>query len=164
MTTLSLDNNHISTIDPIAFRGIPRLRKLRLQNNVLRIIKRELFASLTSLTELDLENNRISTIEAQSFSGLANLRQLNLVGNRLPKLEDIMMRYPSTLNAMYLDHNKLVSFHTETFSGQVMYLNDISKAIIDDVTMIYNFIIYVVLFLIKRLHLFADHSGDLISV
>ena len=119
MTSLSLDNNHIGNIDPIAFQGIPKLRKLHLQNNVLRTIKRQMFASLTSLTELDLRNNRISNIEAQSFSGLANLRELNLLGNRLPKLDDIMMRYPSTLNAMYLDQNKLVSFHRETFSGQV---------------------------------------------
>ena len=119
MTSLSLDNNHIGNIDPTAFQGIPKLRKLHLQNNVLRTIKRQMFASLTSLTELDLGNNRISNIEAQSFSGLANLRELNLLGNRLPKLDDIMMRYPSTLNAMYLDQNKLVSFHRETFSGQV---------------------------------------------
>ena len=106
MTILSLDNNHIGTIDPIAFRGIPKLRKLHLQHNVLRSIKRQMFASLTSLTELDLGNNRISNIEAQSFSGLANLRELNLLGNKLPKLEDIMMRYPSTLEGHPLERHE----------------------------------------------------------
>ena len=47
-----------------------------MQNNSLRKITREHFASLTSLTELYLQNNRITEIETQAFSGLAQLQYL----------------------------------------------------------------------------------------
>jgi Leucine-rich repeat (LRR) protein len=55
LTLLNLDHNHITVIDGHAFRGVPKLRELRLQNNSLRKITREHFASLTSLTELYLQ-------------------------------------------------------------------------------------------------------------
>ena len=45
----------ISSIDSTAFRGVPKLRALRLDNNNLKTIDRGLFASLTSLTELHLQ-------------------------------------------------------------------------------------------------------------
>ena len=87
---LSLDNNHLSTLDADIFSNLTALEHLSLSRNRLSTLDADIFANLTALKYLSLHNNRLSTLDAGIFSNLTALKRLNLRGNAVEPLPIIL--------------------------------------------------------------------------
>lgn len=97
LDTLFLQGNLLTTT--IGLEGITRLRALVLDNNRLRKLSSDSFATLSNLEELHLEDNRIR--ELPTFPDLGNLERLYIGGN---KLEDISALCESLICLSRLRH------------------------------------------------------------
>ena len=65
-------------LDDDSLKGIPKLEKLLLNDNVIREIKRELFAGQASFVKLSPQNNKLTSLEAHAFGSLSSLQYLNI--------------------------------------------------------------------------------------
>ena len=82
---LSLRRNNIRTLARSAFRGIPHIGTIYLDNNQIRNLPGGLFQGC-NLRTLSVSNNHISTISNYTFSGLQRLMSLCLEHNFLTSL------------------------------------------------------------------------------
>lgn len=80
---LYLNDNEISSLPPLAFIGLLRLRLLNLGGNRLRAVTGSWFWSLSALRELYLDRNELSTLDAGAFRQLGVLNSLHLNHNNL---------------------------------------------------------------------------------
>ncbi|XP_014480363.1 PREDICTED: insulin-like growth factor-binding protein complex acid labile subunit [Dinoponera quadriceps] len=144
--------NRISVLKRESFRGLPMLKWLHLDSNVVPL-SGHLFAELGNLQSLSLVFNKINSIPADSFAGLSKLTWLYLGHNDIASVDADSFSYPNPellflwlnnnkitriepgafaslteLNRLYLDHNKLQDLQAGVFQGlnklEVLYLND----------------------------------------
>ena len=104
---LYLGNNRFNTVAADQFAGLTRLRKLYLGNNRLGVLPAGVFAGLTRLRELGLADNRLSMVAADQFAGLTNLQKLYLSNNRLSTLAADQFAGLTRLQELYLAGNRL---------------------------------------------------------
>lgn len=74
-------------IKPFAFRGLPRLRELSIQQTPLTTIAQFAFAGLQNITSIYLSYNKIKKVEGYAFAGTSNLKLLILSNNPIQKIE-----------------------------------------------------------------------------
>ena len=104
-TSLSLNNNNISTLD--ALEGLTKIKNLSFRQNKLTledVKSQNILKSLTELETLDLTNNKITDISV--INNLKNLKLLQLSGNEninLKQIEDII----SNLNGLEVSNDVL---------------------------------------------------------
>ena len=111
---LILDGNQITEIEPGAFNGLVKLKKLHLNRNQL-ILKPAIFNGLAKLKELRLEQNELESLEPETFSGLSSLTHLSLDRNKLTFLEPGIFSGLSSLTSLSLDDNKLTTIDAGPF-------------------------------------------------
>ncbi|KAM4735225.1 toll-like receptor 21 [Anableps anableps] len=130
---LSLENNHLKTIDPLAFQTLHQLKYLNLSfnnlselspllfedlhsltsllltNNILKVLPEDIFSNVTNLETLNLRNNHLTNFSAlvKSVSHLTNLTSLDLSFNDLTSLSDSNISLPQSLKVLNLRRNNL---------------------------------------------------------
>uniref|UniRef100_A0A8D8UB94 Leucine-rich repeat-containing G-protein coupled receptor 4 n=1 Tax=Cacopsylla melanoneura TaxID=428564 RepID=A0A8D8UB94_9HEMI len=105
MNTLVVTQNKINQLDNL-LSGLSKLEKTNLENNSIKMLRRDEFHGLHRLDELILRNNEIKSING-SMSTLINLTYLDLAHNQLPEflVQDIIG--PKRLRVLDLSHNKI---------------------------------------------------------
>ncbi|KAM3587750.1 uncharacterized protein V6R79_013312 [Siganus canaliculatus] len=111
MEFLVLSNNRLTdgAIEG-AFEGIPALKRLYLDKNLLQSVPTDL---PLSLEELRLDNNRLSVMSEAAWARCTNLLVLSLsnnsLGNGSDSLPNAVLSPLSHLRTLNLDHNQLTS-------------------------------------------------------
>lgn len=77
---LGLSGNHIKVLSADMLSGLTRLNKLNLSRNLIRTINPHAFTNLTFLDELDLSENNLTHLTPQVFSPLCSTN-MSLHGN-----------------------------------------------------------------------------------
>ena len=87
LVEVNLDGNKIRQLGPpSAFNGLGNLRKLRLEDNGLRVLSPGLGASTPALLSLSLAQNRLSDpAELDRLGALPNLMELSVCGNPMAR-------------------------------------------------------------------------------
>ena len=126
LTSLDLGNNQLSHISSNAFKGLNHLTKLRLNDNQLRSIDRDAFKGLNRLNQLVLGSNQLSSIESGTFRDLGNLQSLDLNSNQIVNVSDAFKDL-NRLSKLELNNNRL-NIDSKTFKGlnrlNQLWLND----------------------------------------
>ncbi|NWJ02914.1 LRIG1 protein, partial [Crypturellus undulatus] len=118
---LYLGNNRISTLEPGAFDSLSRsLLTLRLSKNRITQLPVKAFR-LPRLTKLELNRNRIRLIEGLTFQGLDSLEVLKLQRNNISKLTDGALWGLAKMQVLHLEYNSL----TEVNSGSLYGLSSL---------------------------------------
>jgi len=78
--------NTINIMNNNSFKGLQKLKTLKLNDNNILEINDHMFQNLTELNELDLSGNKIKEINNDSFNGLKKLEHLNLNNNFLKEI------------------------------------------------------------------------------
>ncbi|NXA31147.1 GPV protein, partial [Eudromia elegans] len=130
---LILASNNISVISPLAFKGLHRLKALKLLDNKLVELPEEVFDDMESLQQLIMENNRLTRIGENLFGKLASLRELFLNKNQLTALPRGALRKLARLEVLNLSRNNLAALPSTAFSALtrlqklMLYFNQLSS-------------------------------------
>lgn len=119
---LSLESNHISTIEDYTFERLNRLFSLKLQKNQLQEIRQHTFSGLGVLHVLNLNQNKIRVIENGAFDGLNHLQFLHLQQNQLENLYDSVFHGLTRLIDISLSENRI-----HVINKSLQFLNNIKK-------------------------------------
>ncbi|NXD76468.1 GPV protein, partial [Halcyon senegalensis] len=130
---LILPSNNISLISPVAFKGLRRLKALKLLDNKLVELPPEVFDDMVQLQQLIIENNRLKSIEESLFDKLASLEELFLNKNQLTALPSGVLRKLAKLKVLNLSRNYLAALPRNIFSALtrleklMLYFNRLSS-------------------------------------
>lgn len=92
------------------YEPIKNLRVLKLSNNLIHMLKKDLFEHFPSIEELDLHENPFTVIDSQTLiaiSELQKLRVLDMSAMQLTKLPEDMFHAIRTLEVLDLSENGL---------------------------------------------------------
>ncbi|XP_038140259.1 toll-like receptor 21 [Cyprinodon tularosa] len=108
---LSLAQNNLTLIDPLAFQKLYHLKYLNMSFNNLSELSSLLFEDLHNLTSLSLANNNLTMLPGEIFSNVANLEILNMRNNHLTNFSMVIKSVAALTNLKFLDLclNKLTS-------------------------------------------------------
>ncbi len=102
------DEDQIADINVIDYlKRMRKLKKLYVNNCLIKTIKMNSFEYMTDLNELELAYNYIETLNISMFCGLANLEKLDISNNSLDKIDDNAFKYLTNLKYLNLSNNKL---------------------------------------------------------
>ncbi|NXS10326.1 GPV protein, partial [Neodrepanis coruscans] len=130
---LILSSNNISLISPIAFKGLRRLKVLKLLDNKLVELPPGMFDDMTQLQQLIIKSNKLKSIEENLFDKLASLEELYLNRNQLTALPSGVLRKLAKLKVLNLSRNYLAALPRNIFSALarleklVLYFNRLSS-------------------------------------
>ncbi|XP_005147061.1 platelet glycoprotein V [Melopsittacus undulatus] len=130
---LILSSNNISLISPVAFKGLRRLKALKLLENKLVELPAEVFDDMAQLQQLIIENNRLKSIEENLFDKLASLEELYLNKNQLTALPSGVLKKLAKLKVLNLSRNYLAALPRNIFSALtrleklMLYFNRLSS-------------------------------------
>ncbi|NXK73478.1 GPV protein, partial [Amazona guildingii] len=130
---LILSSNNISLISPVAFKGLRRLKALKLLENKLVELPAEVFDDMVQLQQLIIENNRLKSIEENLFDKLGSLEELYLNKNQLTALPSGMLKKLAKLKVLNLSRNYLAALPRNIFSALtrleklMLYFNRLSS-------------------------------------
>ncbi|XP_012229533.1 insulin-like growth factor-binding protein complex acid labile subunit [Linepithema humile] len=129
VTHLNLnEGNRISVLTRGSFHGLPNLKRLDLDSNVVSLSE-HLFAELPKLEALLLSFNKINAIPKDSFAGLSSLMWLYLSNNDIPAIEEESF---SNLNPgllyLWLNNNKI----SHVAPGAFAELTELNRLHLDD--------------------------------
>ncbi len=114
---LPLYGRGIRRLRPGDFAGLPNVRGLLLQDNLLTELPLDLFEGLTHLERLGLDNNQLTTLPRKLFAGLEHLEWLDLDHNRLKELPPDIFRGLPELRWLNLSGNQLKTLPPDIFAG-----------------------------------------------
>lgn len=104
VTTLSLQNNHLSVLPPNIFRGLDNLQRLDLSQNYIHKLQFGSFSGIKFLRKLDLSYNKIADLDFDKLIDLRYLRELIIDGNNCTlELADLHFKLPA-LSSLSLGH------------------------------------------------------------
>jgi Leucine-rich repeat (LRR) protein len=106
------------------------LKRLKLKANRISSIKRDDFASLTSLEYLDLSRNKISTIDPQAFDKLISLKKLKINSNKLSWIDSNAFKNLIKLQELEL-HDNLLKKYDFALSVESLTLLDLDMNMIE---------------------------------
>ena len=108
-TKIYLNNNDIAHIESETFAENSQCVNLRLNQNRLTHIRKDMWTGLVTLEYLSLEHNVIETVEPSSFAELHNLKGLYLHNNKLTFLPDniLPLKQMPKIEILTLHDNKL---------------------------------------------------------
>ncbi|XP_035681315.1 toll-like receptor 2 [Branchiostoma floridae] len=121
---IMLDSNKISVIQEDAFAGLPSLKVLDLNGNVIQILNKAILHQLEHVVKLNLSNNAIHTLEAETFSEMKDLQVLDLSQNNMTFTAEapaLLFAGPKNLTSLYLAQN-LIRGCPEGLGSAVPYL------------------------------------------
>lgn len=130
---LILSSNNISLISPVAFKGLRRLKALKLLENKLVELPAEVFDDMVQLQQLIIENNRLKSIKENLFDKLASLEELYLNKNQLTALPSGVLKKLAKLKVLNLSRNYLAALPRNIFSALtrleklMLYFNRLSS-------------------------------------
>ncbi|NXY87444.1 GPV protein, partial [Alcedo cyanopectus] len=130
---LILSSNNISLISPVAFKGLRRLKALKLLDNKLVELPPEVFDDMVQLQQLIIENNRLKSIHESLFDKLGSLEELFLNKNQLTALPSGVLRKLAKLKVLNLSRNYLAALPRNIFSALtrleklMLYFNKLSS-------------------------------------
>lgn len=110
---LSLNSNNFQSF-PVAVRTLPKLKILKLSENMISELPTDSFQS--SLVILLLQGNQIETIHPLAFKSSSNLGLLNLNTNKLATMNTRIFRETKKLKTLRLDYNELEDINGVLFS------------------------------------------------
>ena len=116
---LDLYGNHITQIQPDAFRGLGNLQILNLGFNHITKIQPNAFQGLGNLQILNLSYNRITQIQPNAFLGLGNLRELYLFVNQITQIHANTFRGLGNLEDLYLRNNQIIPDQRAQLNEQI---------------------------------------------
>ena len=99
------------------FAGLQSLRRLRLKENILRVMDSRVFRNLTSLYYLDLTSSNVEVLPSGIFSDLTHLAYLYLNNNKLQTLAGDVFYGLMHLNLLSMQNNTLHGLQKDTFAG-----------------------------------------------
>jgi hypothetical protein len=115
LETLSVCHTGLITVEPGAFRELPRLEQLHLHNNWICNLKPGTFSNMTALRGLHLANNRIQSLEPGLFIDLTNLNYISLESNMIQQLQEDVFLGLTKLRNLWLSENEISYLHPATF-------------------------------------------------
>ncbi|NXO66144.1 GPV protein, partial [Phainopepla nitens] len=130
---LILSSNNIALVSPMAFKGLGRLKVLKLLDNKLVEFPPEAFDDMVQLQQLIIESNRLKSIEENLFDKLASLQELYLNKNQLTALPSGVMKKLTKLRVLNLSRNYLAALPRNIFSALarlerlMLYINRLSS-------------------------------------
>ena len=95
---------------------LTRLQKILLLDlgfNCLKLIMKNVFASLHLLQTLSLNDNDITLLETNAFYNLSNLKYINLSNNPLMNLQEGFLKYSLQLKLFYIVNVSFVDVHAK---------------------------------------------------
>ncbi len=117
LETLELDGNELGSLPDNVFSGLTALNTLYLNGNELTSLPAGVFSGLTALQALQLQENELGSLPAGVFSGLIALDRLQLDNNELSSLPAGVFSGLAALRTLDLDGNDLSSLPAGVFSG-----------------------------------------------
>ncbi|NWZ66311.1 GPV protein, partial [Acrocephalus arundinaceus] len=130
---LILSSNNIALVSPTAFKGLERLKVLKLLDNKVVEFPPEVFDDMVQLQQLIIESNRLKSIEENLFDKLASLQELYLNKNQLTALPSGVMKKLAKLRILNLSRNYLAALPRNIFSALarlerlMLYINRLSS-------------------------------------
>ncbi|XP_015493303.1 platelet glycoprotein V isoform X2 [Parus major] len=130
---LILSSNNIALVSPMAFKGLGRLKVLKLLGNKLVELPPEVFDDMVQLQQLIIESNRLKSIEENLFDKLASLQELYLNKNQLTALPSGVMKKLAKLRVLNLSRNYLAALPRSVFNALarlerlMLYINGLSS-------------------------------------
>jgi Leucine-rich repeat (LRR) protein len=121
LRNLSLENNHIETIESDAFKGLYRLTYLNLTSNKIKALQtnnQTLFDLMKNLINLNLENNSIESIQLNDFGEINSLKYLYISSNRIKNIEAKSFK-KLNLSELFLDNNQIDQIIDYSFDGLI---------------------------------------------
>ncbi|XP_028831418.1 carboxypeptidase N subunit 2-like [Denticeps clupeoides] len=116
LTSLLLNNNHLSKLESGLFDSLEKLEGLELRGNVLRWLPSVLFQHLHNLRRLDLSMNIISSMDEDLLNNLTSLRSLKLSHNLISVFPPRTFRRASQLKELSLQGNIISELHPGLFT------------------------------------------------
>ena len=117
LTSLDIGFNNIASVDNGTFVGLRNLQILKLETNMIHVLKGNVFIELENLHELKLSYNGMQIIHEDAFRGLSNLAKLMLDRNSLESLPKKLFLDLNNLNTLLLRFNQLRSLEVGIFQG-----------------------------------------------
>ena len=117
ITELRVDGKAIESLKPGDFAGMPLLKTLNLNNNMLINLPDDIFKGLMSLTHLYLNSNHLKSLPDTTFENLPLLRHLDLSDNEFTDLPPRFFDKVSNLRYFDLSSNELTSLSGNVFEG-----------------------------------------------
>ncbi|XP_030377139.1 leucine-rich repeat-containing G-protein coupled receptor 6 [Scaptodrosophila lebanonensis] len=112
---LTLADNSIINMDPYAFYGLGKLKRLSLQNCGLKALPAQSFQGLNNLASLQLNGNALVSLDNACLQQLQKLRTLRLEGNLFYRIPTNALAGLKTLEALNLGSNLLTIINDEDF-------------------------------------------------
>ena len=109
LSTLTIENSQqLTSVPANAFNGLP-VTHIYLRFNGLRVLDRDAFSGLDSLTTLELSDNDLNSLPGGVFNGLQLLTTLELSNNELNSLPGGVFNGLQLLTTLELSNNELKS-------------------------------------------------------
>jgi len=100
LTTCSLSNKGIESIDSDLFQNMPNIEEIDFSNNMITVLHKELFDNLTKLREIDFSCNSIKMLPIELFDSLDHFQtRVRFLNNELEYIDPIILyRFDYGLN------------------------------------------------------------------
>ncbi len=118
LTTLSISDVLLTTIEEESFHGLVSLKYLTLsQNNIENV--RNVFTNLPLLESLDLSSNRLVHLDPGIFDDLVMLQTLNLYPNPITRIHNGAFHYQGNLRVLKLGGSGFLLLDTRALEGLI---------------------------------------------
>jgi Leucine-rich repeat (LRR) protein len=111
---------YLTVINANDLKGLKKLKYLSLAKSDLKVIEKDVFSDLISLTELDLSDAGIRSIDEHAFQGLSALKTLYLGANKLTQLEPNTFSALTSLESISLEFNHLEAIDDNLFASNTL--------------------------------------------
>lgn len=130
MKMVDLGENRIQTLERSNFEGMTGLYGLRLMNNEISNITRDVLAELPALQILNLARNKIEQVDPEAFRGNPMLQAIRLDSNAL---EDVSSCFVNVSSLLWLNvsDNMIERFDYSFMPPQLQWMDVHKNAILD---------------------------------
>ena len=99
------------------FKRNPSLKVIKLNNNMIKVLKKKVVANLQFLRHLDLHNNRIDKLSGGLFSRAVDLSYLDFSYNKIKKIATRAFENNRMLTELYLNNNQITNINKQVFKN-----------------------------------------------
>nr|XP_032809515.1 leucine-rich repeat-containing protein 70-like [Petromyzon marinus] len=129
---LRLHDNLIDVLPRNVFLELTSLRRLQLQNNLLQGVRDGLFAGVRRMSTLSLDDNDIASVSHAAFAMRSELRSLSLANNNLTQIPSSALARLKNLDRLVVSGNRISRIHPFAFRG----LAKLVHLILDDMQLL----------------------------